>query len=220
MLNILFIQKDSSYFLYPCFTLVFGYCVPQQESSCETKPNLIISLNFCLFVCLNHSVVGPNWLAMEWSWLQTGWQGLPVGPGHTVTETSGLFAEDFSTDRQWEYLCSWPPSSCFSPSGQPLPHLLLPAYPIRSFRFYPFCHHTFLHLHSFFAGPRVLEFLWSLTGLLLGPVWVGWAGWTPGVLGIDRATTLSPLGPALLTQRRASWCLRITGGRWVDALLA
>lgn len=81
--------------------------------------------------------------------------------------------------------------------------------------FLSLCHYTFSCLHPIFPGTPVLEFLSSLTGLLLGPVWVGWAGWTQGVLGTDRATTLPPLGPALLTQRRASWSLRITGGRWV-----
>lgn len=40
------------------------------------------------FVCLNHSVACPTWLAMEWCWLQTGWQGLQGGQDHTVTETT------------------------------------------------------------------------------------------------------------------------------------
>lgn len=154
---------------------------------------------------------------MGWCWLQTGWQGLQGGQGHIVSEaTADFFTKDSSTDRQWQHLCTKLTSPPSSPSFQtgltsPTPsdlsqNILL---------FLSLCHYTFSCLLPIFPDTPVLEFLSSLTGLLLGPVWVGWAGWTQGVLGADRATTLPPLGPALLTQRRASWCLRITGGRWV-----
>lgn len=140
-------------------------------------------LKGCVFFVF--SVACPAWLAMEWCWLQTGWQGLQGGQSHTVSEaTLDFLAEDSCTDWQWQYLCSWPPPSSVSPR-QTLPLLLLLTCPTTSFYF----NHSVI-IHSWVFTPF---FPWNS----FFPC--GWVcvifNWPPAGSSMSWMSRLNPRGP-------------------------
>lgn len=49
-----------------------------------------------LFVFLFTQRDCQSWPAMEWCWLQTGWQGLRGGQGHNVSVAAAAAAAGFS----------------------------------------------------------------------------------------------------------------------------
>lgn len=120
------------------------------------------------FLGPNHSVACPSWLAMEWCWLQTGWQGLQGGQDPTVTQTTvDLWLKTFPlTDSDHTSAADFPhPVSLLSTtltSSSPLDlssNILL---------FSSFCHYIFPCLHLLFSWNSCVWVLvivnWSLAG--------------------------------------------------------
>lgn len=130
-------------------------------------------LFFCLCVCL-HSAEGLSWLAMEWCWLQTGWQGLQGGQGHTILkqQQQQAFSKCALAGSDSALASDLLPLLVSVHIYFPFPFLpsslllLLPASSLPFFCplkfFFSFCYN---YTWTFFTGtlPLLFEFLWSLT---------------------------------------------------------
>lgn len=101
---------------------------------------------WCLFVCLFllHIAECPTWLAMEWCWLQTGWQGLQGGQGHRDSKAAAAAFSHWLAVTAHLQLTSFPSFSLFGYTfPPPSPPLLLPlsspssSFPQHLFLFFP-----------------------------------------------------------------------------------